>query len=77
MRRWFAPRFGRGGFAPGGYGQGRGLGSFSYGGFPAGPPASVSDPMSAAEERDALRQQLGVIEEHLAEIRGRLQATDE
>jgi hypothetical protein len=76
MRRWFGPRLGRGGYAPGGYGRSRGLGGFSYGDFPAGPTASVKDPMSASEERDALRQQLAVIEEHLAEIRGRLQATD-
>ncbi|MBU0595653.1 DUF5320 domain-containing protein, partial [Candidatus Bipolaricaulota bacterium] len=77
MRRWFAPRLGSGGFAPSGYGQRRGLGRFSYGGFPAGPTASLSDPISAGEERDGLRQQLAVIEEHLAEIRGRLQAADD
>jgi len=33
--------------------------------------------MSAVDDRDALRQQLSAIEDHLTQIRARLQATDE
>lgn len=82
VHRWLVPRFGRGGFAPGAYGRGRGLGQgrFMYGAFPGAtyaPAAGYGEPMSAAEERDALQQQLSAIEEHLAQIHERLQATDE
>jgi hypothetical protein len=82
LRRWFAPRFGRGGFAAGGYGQSRGLGlgRFAYGGFSEpmyDPSVGRAEPMSAAEGREALQQQLSVIEDHLAQMRRQLQATDE
>jgi len=81
VRRWFAPRFGRGSFAPGEYGRGRGfgLGRFAYGGFPEptyAPSAGYGEPMSAAEERGELQQQLRAIEDHLAQIHERLQAAD-
>jgi hypothetical protein len=84
IRRWLAPppRFGRGGFLRGAYGRGRGLGlgRFMYGAAQGAtyPPATGFDePMSAAEERDALQQQLSAIEEHLAQIHERLRATGE
>ena len=82
VRRWLAPRFGRGGFASGAYDRGRGfgLGRFTYGGFPEptyGPAAGYGEPMSAAEEQNELRQELSTIEAHLAKIREQLQATDE
>jgi len=64
----------------GAYGRGRGFGPgrFAYGGFaePAyGPSSGTTEAPSAAEERGALQQQLGAIEEHLAELRRQLQAT--
>lgn len=82
LRRWLGPRFGRGGFAPGAYGRGGGFGQgrFASGGFPDPayrPAAEYGAPMSAVDDRDALRQQLSAIEDHLTQIRARLQATDE
>ncbi|MFC2081993.1 DUF5320 domain-containing protein [Candidatus Bipolaricaulota bacterium] len=82
LRRWFAPRFGRGGFAAGGYGQNRGpgLGRFAYEGGPDpmyDPSLARTETMSAAEGRETLQQQLSGIEDHLARIRRQLQATGE
>ena len=77
LRRWFAPRFGRGGFAPRGYGQGRGLGRFSFGGFAAPASSGYDESVSAAEGRDALQQQLAAIEDQLVVLRQQLQAMDD
>jgi len=84
FRSWLGPRAGRGGYGPGYYGRGRGFGQGVYGygyeAFPApgyGGVARTDTPMSAAEERDMLQQQLSAIEDHLAQIRERLQATEE
>jgi hypothetical protein len=82
FRSWPSRRSGRGGFASGYYGRGGGFGrgAYAYGGFPApgyDDVARSDTPMAATEERDVLLRQLGAIEDHLAQIRERLEATDE
>ena len=82
FRSWLGPRFGRGGYGAGYYGRGRGIGwgGYGYGAYPApgyGGVARSDTPTYAAEERGMLRQQLAAIEDHLAQIEERLQATEE
>jgi len=82
LRRGLGLGFGRGAWGGRGYGRGRGYGQgrYAYGGYydPAvrGMPA-FDDPASVADDRDALQEQLAAIEDHLAQIRARLQATDD
>jgi hypothetical protein len=74
--------FGRGGWAGRGYGRGRGygLGRFGFGRFydptARGIPA-FDDSVRVADDREELQQQLAAIEDHLAQIHARLQATDD
>jgi len=75
-RSWLAPRLGRGGgYRYYGRGWGFGRGPVGYDGSPApafGSAPSPGSPISAAEEREALRQQLQAIEGHLAQLRAQL-----